>query len=126
MMFVHSDAMQVDPDGRLHTFCHAVHGKWHMMGVSLSAAGSLEWFCQQLCQEIAKGKKNVDPYEILNREAEAIGRGKRGIVFLAVLGRRKDSTCRSKRPRELRWTDAETYARSPRSVDHGGSRVFAS
>ena len=35
---------KIDPPGRLHTFCHAVHGKWHMMGVSLSAGGSLQWF----------------------------------------------------------------------------------
>ena len=41
VMFVHSDQPQYDAQGRLHTFCHAVHGKWHMMGVTLSAAGSL-------------------------------------------------------------------------------------
>jgi xylulokinase len=34
----------VEPDGRLHAFCHAVPGKWHLMGVMLSAAGSLRWF----------------------------------------------------------------------------------
>ena len=48
VMFVHSDTVQVDPQGRLHTFCHAVHGKWHMMGVNLSAGGSLQWFRNQL------------------------------------------------------------------------------
>jgi xylulokinase len=84
VMFVHSDEVQVDPEGRLHTFCHAVHGKWHMMGVSLSAAGSLEWFCQQLCREIAAGKKS-DPYEILNREADAVTAGSEGLFFLPYL-----------------------------------------
>ena len=39
IMFVHSDEVQIDPLGRLHTFCHAVHGKWHMMGVSLTGGG---------------------------------------------------------------------------------------
>ena len=48
VMFVHSDEVQVDPQGRLHTFCHAVKGKWHMMGVSLTAGGALEWFVQNL------------------------------------------------------------------------------
>lgn len=88
VMFVHSDDVQVDPEGRLHTFCHAVHGKWHMMGVSLSAAGSLEWFCQKLCQEITSGKtsgKKVDPYEILNREAESVPAGSEGLFFLPYL-----------------------------------------
>ena len=41
VMFVHSDKMEVDPLGRLHTFCHAVHGKWHMMGVSPVGGGIL-------------------------------------------------------------------------------------
>ena len=48
VMFVHSDEVQVDPLGRLHTFCHAVHGKWHMMGVTSRAGGSLQWFRNQL------------------------------------------------------------------------------
>jgi len=84
VMFVHSDEMQFDPAGRLHTFCHAVHGQWHMMGVSLSAAGSLEWFCQQLCAELGKGKK-ADPYAILNQEASAVPTGSEGLFFLPYL-----------------------------------------
>ena len=83
VMFVHSDEMQFDPQGRLHTFCHAVKGKWHMMGVVLSAAGSLEWFCNTLCSEIAKGK--IDPYKILNTEAAAVEPGCEGLVFLPYL-----------------------------------------
>ena len=83
VMFVHSDKMEVDPKGRLHTFCHAVHGKWHMMGVSLSAAGSLEWFVHQLCQEIAAGGK--DPYAVLNREAARVAHGSEGLFFLPYL-----------------------------------------
>ena len=56
------------PAGRLHTFCHAVHGKWHMMGVSLSGGGCLQWFRNKLCQaEIESGKQTgVDPYETLD------------------------------------------------------------
>jgi xylulokinase len=34
----------IEPDGRVHAFCHAVPGRWHMMGVMLSAAGSLRWW----------------------------------------------------------------------------------
>src|SRR6476659_778741 len=54
VMFVHSDGVQVDPEGRLHTFCHAVHGKWHMMGVSLSGGGSLQWFHDKLCGDVKR------------------------------------------------------------------------
>jgi xylulokinase len=86
VMFVHSDEMQFDPRGRLHTFCHAVHGKWHMMGVTLSAAGSLEWFCQKLCAEIGAGRKTpVDPYKVLTKEAAAVPAGSEGLFFLPYL-----------------------------------------
>lgn len=82
VMFVHSDEMQVDPQGRLHTFCHAVRGKWHMMGVTLSAAGSLQWFVEQICKEV-NGKKNA--YDIINEEAAQAPRGSEGLFFLPYL-----------------------------------------
>ena len=44
VVFVSSNKPVVEPDGRLHAFCHAAPGKWHLMGVMLSAAGSLRWF----------------------------------------------------------------------------------
>ncbi|MBP89381.1 MAG: xylulokinase [Planctomycetaceae bacterium] len=83
VMFVHSDKVEIDPEGRLHTFCHAVRGKWHMMGVSLTAGGSLQWFTEQLCAEFSKAK--ADPYEILNREAAKIAAGSEGLFFLPYL-----------------------------------------
>lgn len=45
VVFAASDRYRVDPYGRLHAFCHAVPGMWHLMGVMLSAGGSFEWFC---------------------------------------------------------------------------------
>jgi xylulokinase len=84
-MFVHSDEVQVDPLGRLHTFCHAVHGKWHMMGVSLSGGGSLQWFTEKLCAEIKLGKGKPNPFEVLNQEAREIAAGSEGLFFLPYL-----------------------------------------
>jgi len=83
VMFVHSDEVQVDPLGRLHTFCHAVHGKWHMMGVSLSAGGSLQWFAEQVCKDAGGKGKNV--YDLLNAEAEKVAAGSEGLFFLPYL-----------------------------------------
>ncbi len=83
VMFVHSDKMEVDPCGRLHTFCHAVRGKWHMMGVSLTAGGSLQWFVDNLCSQLAKNGQ--DPYKVLNREAAKIAAGSEGLLFLPYL-----------------------------------------
>jgi xylulokinase len=87
IMFVHSDTVQVDPAGRLHTFCHAVSGKWHMMGVSLSGGGCLQWFRNQLCRaEInAAARSKIDPYEILTAEAAKIDPGSEGLIFLPYL-----------------------------------------
>lgn len=87
VMFVHSDQVEIDPEGRIHTFCHAVHGKWHMMGVNLSAGGSLQWFRNQLCQaEMAAALKSKrEPYELLAAEAEAVNAGSSGLFFLPYL-----------------------------------------
>jgi len=83
VMFVHSDKMEIDPLGRLHTFCHAVRGKWHMMGVSLTAGGALQWFAEQLCRDLGTAKKSV--YDILNAEASKIAAGSEGLFFLPYL-----------------------------------------
>ena len=87
VVFVHSETPEVDPQGRLHTFCHAVRGKWHMMGVNLSAGGCMQWFRNQLCQaEVAKAKRlKVDPYELLADEAAAAKPGSQGLFFLPYL-----------------------------------------
>jgi xylulokinase len=86
-MFVHSDDVQIDPAGRLHTFCHAVRGKWHLMGVSLSGGGCLQWFRNTLCQaevEAAK-KKKTSAYEMITDEGAAVPPGSEGLFFLPYL-----------------------------------------
>ena len=87
VVFAHSDEVQVDPEGRLHTFCHAVRGKWHVMGCVLSAGGSLQWFRNQLCQEeiSAAKKQKVDPYELITQQAAAAPAGSEGLFFLPYL-----------------------------------------
>ncbi|MGJ5820209.1 xylulokinase [Paludibaculum fermentans] len=44
VVFAYLDRPQYDPTGRVHTFCHAVRGKWHVMGVTQGAGLSLQWF----------------------------------------------------------------------------------
>lgn len=83
VVFVHSDEPSVDPQGRLHTFCHAVRGKWHMMGVSLSAGGSLDWFRERLGS--SNGRKASGSFEALTAEAETIPPGSDGLFFLPYL-----------------------------------------
>jgi xylulokinase len=87
VVFAHSDEVQYDPQGRLHTFCHAVRGKWHVMGVVLSAGGSLQWYRNQLAgaeTALAQAKK-IDPYELLTEQAAGAPPGSEGLFFLPYL-----------------------------------------
>ncbi len=84
VMFVHCDEPQYDQAGRLHTFCHAVHGKWHMMGVTLSAAGSLQWFVENICKELAM-RRGTDAYATINAEAALAPAGCEGLLFAPYL-----------------------------------------
>jgi xylulokinase len=77
VVFATTDTPSVEPAGRLHAFCHAVPGKWHFMGVMLSAAGSLRWFRDTL----APGVEFAD----LVAEVEAIPAGSEGLLFLPYL-----------------------------------------
>jgi xylulokinase len=87
VVFAFADKPAVDPDLRVHTFCHAVPGMWHVMGVMLSAGGSLRWYRDTL----AHGEKhvaslmNLDPYELITREAATVGAGSEGLLFLPYL-----------------------------------------
>lgn len=76
VVFAASDAYRVEPTGKLHAFCHAVPGGWHLMGVMLSAAGSFEWFAQ---------KFGGSDYEALNKAAAEVEPGSEGLLFLPYL-----------------------------------------
>jgi xylulokinase len=56
VVFAATDAPLVDPEGRIHAFCHAVPGRWHLMSVMLSAAGSLRWLRDTLAPGEAFGQ----------------------------------------------------------------------
>lgn len=87
VVFAHSDEVQIDPEGRVHTFCHAVRNKWHVMGVVLSAGGSLQWYRNQLCeQQIASAKRQkIDPYQLITKQAAEAPAGSEGLFFLPYL-----------------------------------------
>ncbi len=82
VVFAHSDQPQFDPQGRLHTFCHAVRGKWHLMGVTLTAAGALQWFHNEL---VTAGKQGKSAYKQITQEAQQIPAGCDGLQFLPYL-----------------------------------------
>ncbi len=87
VVFAFADDVHLDPAGRVHTFCHSVPGKWHVMGVMLSAGGALRWFRDALCEpeKIAAAERGVDPYEIITAEADRVPLGAEGLMFLPYL-----------------------------------------
>ena len=84
VMFVHSDSPQYDAEGRLHTFCHAVDGCWHMMGVNLTSGGSLQWWVERVLSGLT-GVPKSKRYEAATAEAESVSAGANGLVFLPYL-----------------------------------------
>jgi xylulokinase len=76
-----------DPEARLHTFCHAVPDTWYLMGVVLSAGGSLRWFRDVLGTEEQRQAEaeSRDAYEILMEAAATAPPGSEGLMFLPYL-----------------------------------------
>jgi xylulokinase len=87
VVFAHSDQPQTHPQGRVHTMCHAVKGAWHMMGVVLSAGGSLQWFRNTLAQaEVEYARlRAIDPYDLILALAAHVSPGAEGLLFLPYL-----------------------------------------
>ena len=75
VLFAHARDFNPDPSGRLHAFCHAVPGAYHLMGVTLSAGGSLSWW-----RETVGGD-----YDELVEAASEVPPGSEGLVFLPYL-----------------------------------------
>ena len=87
VVFAASDTYRVEPEGKLHAFCHAVPGMWHLMGVMLSAAGSFRWFRDALGDtEMAQAAETGrDVYDILTEKAAQVPAGCEGLLFLPYL-----------------------------------------
>jgi len=77
VVFAATETPLVESQGRLHAFCHAVPDRWHLMGVMLSAAGSLQWYRDAVCPNIS--------FEELVNEASQVPAGSEGLLFLPYL-----------------------------------------
>src|SRR2546423_10879718 len=77
VVFAATESPLIEPRGRLHAFCHAVAGRWHLMGVMLSAAGSFQWYRDRFARE-----KSFDE---LVSEAAQVPAGSEGLIFLPYL-----------------------------------------
>lgn len=77
VVFATTESALIEPEGRLHAFCHAVPNRWHFMGVMLSAAGSLQWYRDTLAP--------AESFDTLVNEAGNIKAGSEGLLFLPYL-----------------------------------------
>jgi len=77
VIFADCDSPRIDPLGRLHAFCHAVPGRYHLMGVTLAAGGSLRWWREAVGSDL--------DYEGMSELAAQAPPGSEGLVFLPYL-----------------------------------------
>lgn len=77
VVFAYLKEPAYDPQGRVHTFCHAIPGAWHVMGVTQGAGLSFQWLRNQLAPKCS--------YDDLTREAETSPRGAHGLFWLPYL-----------------------------------------
>lgn len=82
VVFAATDRPSLDPKGRVHTFCHAVPGRWHVMGVTQAAGLSLRWFRDRFGSGPDDGR---DPYERLADEAMGVPPGADGVLWAPYL-----------------------------------------
>jgi xylulokinase len=124
VVFAFADTPVVDPALRVHTFCHAVPNKWHVMGVMLSAGGSLRWYRDTMClpeTQVAQ-VMGIDPYEVIAREAAAAPAGSEGLLFLPYLtGERTPHPDPNARGAFIGLTVRHTKAHLARAVMEGVS-----
>jgi xylulokinase len=114
VVFAATDRPALDPLGRLHTFCHAIPGRWHVMGVTQAAGLSLRWFRdafgigsvvrnsegelrivpKSILREIPEGIPldgcadaviAKDAYEFLSEQAAAVAPGAEGLLWAPYL-----------------------------------------
>ncbi len=87
VVFAHTSKIHIDPKGRVHTFCCAVPGAWHVMGVTQAAGLSLQWFRNNFCAaetEVA-GALGKDTYALLDDIAARIPIGSDRLLYLPYL-----------------------------------------
>ncbi len=77
VVFAHTDKMIFDKQGRIHTFCCAVPGAWHVMGVTQAAGLSLSWFRNNFAKDLSYGE--------IDKLCESIPIGVEKLIYLPYL-----------------------------------------
>src|SRR5882724_293956 len=87
VVFAATDSPSLDKAGRVHTFCHAIPGRWHVMGVTQAAGLSLRWFRDEfgVRENSVTDNSQEDPYARLCAEAAEVPPGANGLLWTPYL-----------------------------------------
>lgn len=87
VVFASTDRPAMDPQGRLHTFCHAIPGRWHVMGVTQAAGLSLRWYRDHFggASPGVQKKDGRDPYDVFAEEASSAPAASEGAFWVPYL-----------------------------------------
>lgn len=100
VVFAHSSNISIDPKGRVHTFCCAVPGAWHVMGVTQAAGYSLAWYLDNMGTEFRREakEKGCSVYDLVNEAVTATPIGANRLLYLPYLNGERtphlDANCR--------------------------------
>lgn len=127
VVFAATDRPALDAQGRLHTFCHAIPRRWHVMGVTQAAGLSLRWFRDRFgildnSNDRSVGKENTtrDPYDLLAEEAATAPAGSEGAFWVPYLmGERTPHLDPNARAALLGLTPSHTRGHIIRAVMEG-------
>ena len=122
VLFAYTDSPRIDPKGRIHTFCHAVPNRWHVMGVTQGAGLSLRWFRDQLAaREVEQAaSRGLDPYDLIIEKAERVHTGSEGLLwFPYLMGERTPHLDASARGSWFGLTAAHTGGHLVRAILEG-------
>ena len=117
VVFAATERPAVDPRGRIHTFCHAIPGRWHVMGVTQAAGLSLQWFANHFAKDV---QNHSSRYHDLSAEAGGVAPGAEGLYWLPYLmGERTPHCDPSARGALLGLTASHTRGHVVRAIMEG-------
>jgi len=122
VVFASTDRPAMDPKGRLHTFCHAIPGRWHVMGVTQAAGLSLRWYRDNFgaASPGIQKKDGRDPYDIFAEEASTAPAASEGAFWVPYLmGERTPHLDPNARAALIGLTASHTRAHVIRAIMEG-------
>jgi xylulokinase len=122
VVFASTDHPAMDPKGRLHTFCHAIPGRWHVMGVTQAAGLSLRWYRDNFgaASPGLQKKDGRDPYDIFAEEASSAPAASEGAFWVPYLmGERTPHLDPNARAALIGLTASHTRAHVIRAIMEG-------